>query len=88
MPAKSLPVARFDESADRQLPALLWARAQSAELFRIHAEGARHPDLSAIESADALRIPPRLLVALSMLFRHVTTSRCRSPDIRGACSTN
>jgi hypothetical protein len=71
----------FDESADRQFPALLRTRAQSREVFRIHPKGARHPDLAAIQSADFLRIPPRFLAVLSMLLRHVTTSRCRSPDL-------
>jgi hypothetical protein len=40
--AEPVADAVFDELANRQLPALLAARAQTGELPRIHAERARH----------------------------------------------
>src|SRR5438552_18719806 len=65
--AEPLPVARFDELAHGELPALLRAGTQAREFLRIHAEGARHPDLPTIELADLLRVSPRLLVVRSTL---------------------
>jgi hypothetical protein len=70
--AEPLPVARFDELAHGELPVLLLAGTQAGEFVRIHAKGARHPDLPSIELADLLRVSPRLLAVLSTLRCHAT----------------
>jgi hypothetical protein len=78
--AEPLPVARFDELAHGELPALLRAGTQAGEFLRIHAEGARHPDLPSIELADLLRVSPRLLVVRSTLRCHATHLALSMPD--------
>jgi hypothetical protein len=68
--AEPFRVECFDELADWQLPALPRARAQTGELFRIHAECARHLDLLSIELADPLRVPPFLVLVCLTLRSH------------------
>jgi len=58
-----------------QFPALLRSRAQTGQLVRIRTKTARHLDLSIIEPADLLRVPPRFLAVRSTLRRHVTAIR-------------
>jgi hypothetical protein len=67
-----LPIERFDELADRRLPALLRTRSQTRQLLRIHAKSPRHLELPSIESADLLRAPPCFLIARTLLRRHAS----------------